>query len=47
MPKITLVLPYALPLPEFAPDLVRALDTPALASGGYDRQVLATLGETA
>ena len=32
MPKITLVLPYALPLPEFAPDLVRALNTPALAA---------------
>ncbi|WP_026354186.1 hypothetical protein [Massilia niastensis] len=32
MAHITLVLPYALPLPEFAPDLVRALDTPALAA---------------
>ncbi|MFC0251770.1 hypothetical protein [Massilia consociata] len=32
MSHITLVLPYLLPLPEFAPDLVRALQTPALAS---------------
>ncbi|MEH6435496.1 hypothetical protein [Massilia sp. DD77] len=32
MSSITLVLPYALPLPEFAPDLVRNLDTPALAA---------------
>jgi len=32
MAHITLVLPYALPLPEFAPDLVRALDAPALAA---------------
>ena len=31
MAHITLVLPYALPLPEFAPDLIRALDAPALA----------------
>jgi len=27
-----LVLPFALPLPEFAPDLVRAMNTPALSS---------------
>ena len=32
MAHITLVLPYALPLPEFAPDLVRALDAPSLAA---------------
>ena len=32
MAYLTLVLPYALPLPEFAPDLVRALNTPALAA---------------
>jgi hypothetical protein len=32
MAHITLVLPFALPIPEFAPDLVRALDAPALAS---------------
>lgn len=32
MAHITLVLPFALPLPEFAPDLVRALDAPALAA---------------
>lgn len=32
MAHITLVLPFALPLPEFAPDLVRALQTPALAA---------------
>ncbi|SFD66466.1 hypothetical protein [Massilia yuzhufengensis] len=32
MSQITLVLPYLLPLPEFAPDLVRALQTPMLAS---------------
>ena len=32
MSQITLVLPFALPVPEFAPDLVRALDAPALAS---------------
>lgn len=32
MSHITLVLPHLLPLPEFAPDLVRALQTPALAS---------------
>lgn len=31
MAHITLVLPFALPLPEFAPDLVRAMNTPALA----------------
>jgi hypothetical protein len=32
MSEITLVLPYLLPLPEFAPDLVRALQAPMLAS---------------
>ncbi|MGI4846477.1 MAG: hypothetical protein ACRYF7_24560 [Janthinobacterium lividum] len=32
MSHITLVLPHLLPLPEFASDLVRALETPALAS---------------
>ncbi|OON63197.1 hypothetical protein B0920_07280 [Massilia sp. KIM] len=32
MAHLTLVLPYALPLPEFAPDLARALNTPALAA---------------
>ncbi len=32
MAHITLVLPFALPAPEFAPDLVRALDTPTLAA---------------
>jgi hypothetical protein len=32
MTEITLVLPYALPPPEMAPDLVRALKTPALAA---------------
>jgi hypothetical protein len=32
MPQITLVLPFALPVPEFAPDLVRALQAPALAT---------------
>jgi hypothetical protein len=32
MAHITLVLPFALPAPEFAPDLTRALDAPALAS---------------
>lgn len=32
MSQITLVLPHLLPLPEFAPDLVRALQTPALAA---------------
>lgn len=32
MAHITLVLPFALPFPEFAPDLVRALNTPALAA---------------
>jgi hypothetical protein len=31
MTDITLALPYALPPPEMAPDLLRALDTPALA----------------
>jgi len=31
MAHITLVLPFALPLPEFAPDLIRAMNTPALA----------------
>ncbi|NNG25456.1 hypothetical protein [Telluria aromaticivorans] len=32
MSQITLVLPHLLPLPEFAPDLVRALQAPMLAS---------------
>jgi hypothetical protein len=32
MAHISLVLPFALPVPEFAPDLVRALDAPALAA---------------
>jgi hypothetical protein len=32
MSQITLVLPFALPVPEFAPDLVRALKAPALAT---------------
>ena len=32
MAHITLVLPFALPLPEFAPDLVRALQAPALSA---------------
>lgn len=32
MAHITLVLPFALPFPEFAPDLIRALDAPALSS---------------
>lgn len=32
MTQISLVLPFALPPPELAPDLVRALDAPALAS---------------
>ena len=32
MTQITLVLPYALPVPDLAPDLIRALKTPALAS---------------
>ena len=32
MTEINLVLPYALPAPEMAPDLVRALTTPALAA---------------
>lgn len=32
MSHITLVLPHLLPLPEFAPDLVRSLETPALAA---------------
>ena len=32
MAHITLVLPFALPVPEFAPDLVRALEAPALAA---------------
>ena len=31
MTQITLALPYALPPPELAPDLLRALKTPALA----------------
>jgi len=32
MAHITLVLPFALPLPEFAPDLIRALQAPALGA---------------
>ncbi|GGE73056.1 hypothetical protein GCM10008020_17160 [Massilia psychrophila] len=32
MTEITLVLPFALPPPELAPDLVRALDAPVLAA---------------
>ena len=32
MSQIILVLPFALPIPEFAPDLVRALQAPALAA---------------
>ncbi|GJI97241.1 hypothetical protein RugamoR57_39590 [Duganella caerulea] len=32
MTEITLALPYALPPPEMAPDLMRALNTPALAA---------------
>jgi hypothetical protein len=32
MTQITLVLPFALPAPEFAPDLVRSLEAPALAA---------------
>jgi hypothetical protein len=32
MASISLVLPFALPAPEFAPDLVRALEAPALAA---------------
>jgi hypothetical protein len=32
MAHLTLVLPFALPAPEFAPDLVRALQAPALAT---------------
>jgi hypothetical protein len=32
MAHISLVLPFALPVPEFAPDLVRALQAPALAT---------------
>lgn len=32
MSQITLVLPFALPVPEFAPDLVRALQAPSLAA---------------
>lgn len=43
MSHITLVLPHLLPLPEFAPDLVRALQTPALAAllsrtSGHERK---------
>ena len=45
MSHITLVLPHLLPLPEFAPDLVRALQTPALAAllsrtSAFERQAL-------
>jgi len=32
MAQLSLVLPFALPVPEFAPDLVRALQAPALAT---------------
>jgi hypothetical protein len=32
MPQLTLVLPFALPAPEFAADLTRALQAPALAA---------------
>ncbi|WP_229425013.1 hypothetical protein [Massilia sp. Se16.2.3] len=32
MSQLTIVLPYALPVTEFAPDLVRALQAPALAA---------------
>ncbi|WP_288379606.1 hypothetical protein [uncultured Massilia sp.] len=32
MSQITLVVPFLLPLPEFAPDLVRALQAPALSA---------------
>lgn len=32
MSQITLVVPFLLPLPEFAPDLVRALEAPQLAA---------------
>jgi hypothetical protein len=32
MAQLTLLLPFALPAPEFAPDLARALDAPALAA---------------
>jgi hypothetical protein len=32
MAHISLVLPFALPVPEFAPDLIRALHAPALAA---------------
>ena len=32
MTEITLVLPFALPPPELAPDLVRALQAPSLAA---------------
>ena len=32
MAHISLVLPFALPAPEFAPDLTRALQAPALAA---------------
>lgn len=32
MSQITLVLPFALPVPEFAPDLVRALQAPGLSA---------------
>jgi hypothetical protein len=32
MPQITVVLPFALPAPEFARELARSLNVPALAS---------------
>lgn len=46
MSHITLVLPHLLPLPEFAPDLARALQTPALAAlltrtSAYERSAAA------
>ena len=46
MSHITLVLPHLLPLPEFAPDLARALRAPALAAllsrtGAYGRSAAA------
>jgi hypothetical protein len=42
MPTITLVLPFALPPAELAPDLIKALDAPALASllGKSSRETL-------
>ncbi|KFI07783.1 hypothetical protein [Massilia sp. BSC265] len=48
MSHITLVLPHLLPLPEFAPDLARALQTPALAAllsrtSAYERSKVADI----